>query len=278
MMGYWINGCQQSQETRRSCLYGDGLFETLVFRNGRLQFWSYHWQRLQTGLHRLQFPFVTEDEVMAAIEPAIQAGEDAAIIRLSITRTGQRGYRIAPSAETVIEVLRTPLTGWGWHSTALKVYCCKTRWAQQPLLAGIKHLNRLEQILARSEWTDADIAEGIVCDTQGNIISGTMSGLLVRVGQTVFVPDISQTGIDSIARQWVISQLPALGFTPIVQSIRMADVLMADEVLLMNVVQGIACAKMVGDVVVAESTLTQILAPLWVQWQTSLKEVCDNDT
>jgi 4-amino-4-deoxychorismate lyase len=107
------------------------------------------------------------------------------------------------------------------------------------LLAGIKHLNRLEQVLARSEWTDTTIEEGLVCDTAGNVISGTMSALLVRHGQTVLATDLTQTGIDSVARRVVMHALPELGYSLQVRSLSRQDVMNADEILMMNSVQGV---------------------------------------
>ena len=263
----WVNGQAVVVDWNRACLYGDGVFETMRLTAGRIAFWSHHWQRLQTGLRRLGFPILTEHECMLALAPALAEDQDA-VLRVSISRDGLRGYRYSNDANIIIDVQRSSLPTNIWHGQSLKVRWCQTRWAQQPLLAGIKHLNRLEQVLARSEWTDASIAEGLVCDTQGQVISGTMSALLLRFGQTVLAADITQTGIDSVARRVVLDYLPSLGYEVQVQSLSKKDVLMADELLLMNVVQGIGNVSDCDGVGFADARLAKILIPWWQEIQT----------
>jgi 4-amino-4-deoxychorismate lyase len=226
-------------EQPRSCLYGDGLFETIAYRDGELRYWHHHWARLQMGLQRLHYPTVTETHVLAVLQSELVELSNDAVVRLSVSRSGVRGYRAFPDATVLIEVQTFPFPTTRWHGRGIRARWCTTTWAQQPLLAGIKHLNRLEQVLARSEWTDVDIEEGLVCDTVGAVISGTMSAVLVRHGRIVLAADLSQTGIDSVARRVVMDALPALGYALKVQALSRHDVLLADEVLLMNSVQGV---------------------------------------
>ncbi len=261
----WLNGVAVAADGNRACLYGDGVFETLRLTAGRIAFWSHHWQRLQTGLRRLGFPLLTESALMSALAPALDASEEV-VLRVSVSRDGVRGYRYRDDANLIIDVQKSPLPEHIWHGQSLKVRWCQTRWAQQPLLAGIKHLNRLEQVLARSEWTDASIAEGLVCDTQGQVISGCMSALLLRFGQTVLAADITQTGIDSVARRVVLDALPSMGYEVQVQPLSKKDVLMADELLLMNVVQGIGSISDCDGVTYADKQLSSRLVPLWQGW------------
>jgi len=223
----------------RSCLYGDGLFETIAYRDGQLRYWSYHWARLQLGLQRLLYPDVREAQIFIVLQPLLDGLTEDAIIRLTVTRRGARGYRALPDAQVEIEVQVSPFPQQRWHGRGIKARWCTTTWAQQPLLAGIKHLNRLEQVLARSEWVDTNIEEGLVCDTVGNVISGTMSALLVRYGQRVFAADISHTGIDSVARRVTMDRLPTLGYMCEVRRLTCLDVMNADEVLMMNAIQGV---------------------------------------
>lgn len=251
----------------RSCLYGDGLFETMVFRAGHLCWWSHHWLRLQTGLKRLGYPVLDEQRVWQSLTPVLTTLTQDSLIRLTVTRMGQRGYRAETDAEMLIEVQASPLPAQVWHGQGIKARWCKTTWAQQPLLAGIKHMNRLEQVLARSEWSDSTIAEGLVCDTQGQVISGSMSAILLRFGKTVLAADITQTGIDSVARRVVMEALPQLGYEPMVQALSKKDVMMSDEVLVMNVVQGVGSIAELDGVTFSEVSLTETLNPLWQQWQ-----------
>lgn len=258
----WLNGIAVAADGNRACLYGDGVFETMRLTAGRIAFWSHHWLRLQTGLRRLGFPDLSEQALMSALAPALVEDKDA-VLRVTISRDGIRGYRYSHDANLIIDVQRLSLPTTIWHGQSLKVRWCQTRWAQQPLLAGIKHLNRLEQVLARSEWSDTCIAEGLVCDTQGQVISGTMSALLLRFGETVLAADISQTGIDSVARRVVLDALPSMGYEVQVQSLSKKDVLMADELLLMNVVQGIGSVASCDGVSFSDARLAQTLFPWW---------------
>ncbi len=247
----------------RSCLYGDGLFETLSYYAGRLQFWHYHWSRLQSGLQRLRYPIVTEAQVLAVLQPIVAAQTSNVVLRLVVTRRGARGYRALPEAQVDIEVQVSPFPAHPWHGRGIKARWCTTTWAQQPLLAGIKHLNRLEQVLARSEWTDTQIEEGLVCDTTGHLISGTMSAVLLRHGQRVLAADLSQTGIDSVARRVVMDALPELGYSLQMRPLMRQDVLGADEVLFMNVVQGVGFVVQCDDYMGRSTVLTQQLMPLF---------------
>ena len=262
----WVNGQSVETDANRACLYGDGVFETMRLSGGRILFWAHHWQRMQTGLRRLGFAVLSETQLRTALAPAVQADDDA-ILRVSVSRDGVRGYRYTAEANIIIDVQKSPLPATIWHGQSIRARWCQTRWAQQPLLAGIKHLNRLEQVLARSEWTDTSIAEGLVCDTQGQVISGTMSALLVRFGQTVLAADITQTGIDSVARRVVLDALPSMGYATQIQPLSKKDVLMADELLLMNVVQGIASIAECDGVSFTDNQLAQTLTPWWSERQ-----------
>lgn len=262
----WVNGELVDVMSTRACWYGDGLFETLHVQQGRVLFWWHHWQRLQLGLRRLAYPAVSETQVWSALQPALHAAYTG-VLRLTVTRQGgARGYASHTAQTLVFEVLAAPLPEQVWHGQAITARWCQTTWAQQPLLAGIKHLNRLEQVLARSEWQDSHFAEGLVCDTQGNVISGTMSALAVRLGKTVLFADVQQVGIDSVARQQIAPVLPSLGYEVLYQSIGKQDVALADELLLMNVVQGIARIHHLEGAPYADDHLLKALTPIWTQW------------
>lgn len=265
MINYWRNGQPLSDTPTRACLYGDGLFETLRISRGQVLFWWHHWQRLSLGLRRLHFPHIAEEQVLAALSPALSTVNEG-VLRLSVTRQGgQRGYRLQGAEELVFDVQLSPLPTI-WHGQAVQARWCQTTWAQQPLLAGIKHLNRLEQVLARSEWTDSNIAEGLVCDTQRNVISGTMSAIMLRFHDVVLVANTQQSGVDSVARRMVMLLLPQLGYTVQVQHISKQDVRLANEVLIMNVVQGIAVIRQLNEQHYEQDKLLQDLLPYWQAW------------
>lgn len=265
----WRDGVLQPQpESDRACLYGDGLFETMALVDGGIAFWSLHWARLARGLAALHFPALNETEIFEALLPALAVAEDweRGVLRLSVSRAGVRGYRISADARVVIQVQLSPWPTQVWHGQQLTLRWCQTRWAQQPLLAGIKHLNRLEQVLARSEWSDDQVAEGLVCDTAGQVVSGTQSALLLRHGQRVLASDLQACGIDSVARRAVMNRLPGLGYEVVVQPLTVEQVLTADEVWVMNAIQGIGLVARIEDHVVPDDCLGQELVRVWPEW------------
>lgn len=121
----------------------------------------------------------------------------------------------------------------------MRVRFCRTPLARQPALAGIKHLNRLEQVLARREWDDPAIAEGLLCDEHGQVIEGVMSNLFVVAQGRVLTPNLSECGVAGIMRAYLLAQSQALGFTSVVAPLSQAGLYEAEEVLLCNSVIGI---------------------------------------
>jgi 4-amino-4-deoxychorismate lyase len=116
---------------------------------------------------------------------------------------------------------------------------CETRLSHQPRLAGIKHLNRLENVLAAAEWQNPDVAEGLLCDSEGNVIEGTRSNLfLVRHGE-LLTPDLSRCGVAGVQRQRVLDWAATRNLPASVGRVTLQDVLDADEVFLTNSVIGL---------------------------------------
>lgn len=225
----------------RGLQYGDGLFETLALRNGEPLLWDRHVQRLGEGCQRLGLP--APDASLLREEVTRIAGSEArAVAKIILTRgTAGRGYRADASATTTRIVQRL---SWPTHPDAagkegVIVRWCDTRLARQPRLAGMKHLNRLEQVLARAEWQD-DYAEGLMRDTDGLVIEGTRTNLfLVRDDGTVVTPDLSQSGVAGVMRAQVLDSAAAMGLNCIVQAVTTDMVESAQELFLTNSLIGI---------------------------------------
>jgi 4-amino-4-deoxychorismate lyase len=238
-----INGHEDANlpVTDRGLQYGDGLFETLALRNGRPLLWDRHVQRLGKSCRRLGLP-APETELLRE-EVARVAGMDArAVAKIILTRgTAGYGYQAVASGTATRIVQRLP---WPAYPDAagkegVTVRWCETRLAHQPRLAGIKHLNRLEQVLARAEWTD-DYTEGLMRDTNGLVIEGTKTNLfLVHADGTVVTPDLSQSGVAGVMRAQVLDSAAAMGMPCIVQDVTPEMVESAKEVFLTNSLIGI---------------------------------------
>ncbi len=235
--------------------YGDGLFETLAVRNGVPVLWDMHMQRLQRGCQRLNFPEIDPvllwSEAMSLLcrdAPSVRQDVTQEVLKIIITRgSGGRGYRApSPSSVLAMEGATRILTRYPWPdypttfwSTGVAVRVCSTRLGCNPVLAGIKHLNRLEQVLARSEWDDPTVPEGLMLDGQGHVIEGTMTNLfVVRSGQ-LLTPDVSQCGVAGVLRSWVLAYARAAGIPVAITALTLDVITSADEVFLCNSVIGI---------------------------------------
>jgi len=227
--------------TDRGLLYGDGLFETIAVVNGSLRHWPRHLRRLQAGCARLGIEAVDGAEL--AHECQSLAGDtDKAVLKVIVTRgSGGRGYRVPdkPVATRIVQLHDWPVFSSACAERGIAVRVCNTRLGHHPALAGIKHLNRLEQVLARQEWEDADIMEGLLLDSAGYLIEGTMSNLfLVRDG-TLLTPDLHQCGVAGIMRTRVLELADQLPIDVQIGAVEMGHLRAADEVFICNSLIGI---------------------------------------
>jgi len=183
-------GTDRLETADRGLTYGDGLFETLRVVGDVVPLWSRHVERLSASAARLRLPAPDTDAMLAEVR-RLADGLDDAVARITFTAgLGPRGYArpglVSPT--TVIGVGPLSLAPDGYRD-GIALRLCDTRLGDQPLLAGMKHLNRLEQVLARSEWDDARWQEGLMADLQGRIVCATAANLFaVRDGRLVTPP------------------------------------------------------------------------------------------
>lgn len=227
--------------TDRGLLYGDGLFETIAVVNGVMRHWPRHLCRLQAGCERLGIQAV--DATILEDECRAVAGEaDRAVLKVIVSRgSGGRGYRVPddPVTTRIVQLHEWPEFPAACAEHGVSVRVCSTRLGQQPALAGIKHLNRLEQVLARQEWSDPDIMEGLLLDSAGHLIEGTMSNIfLVRDGR-LLTPDLRQCGVAGIMRTQVLELAGELSMDTSVLPVEISHLREADEVFICNSLIGI---------------------------------------
>lgn len=220
----------------RGLNYGDGLFETMLLSAGRVRFLDAHLERLSLGCSTLQIPHPGSDLLRADIA-SVSASQRDGVIKLVVTRgSGGRGYRPNPdSAPTrIVSLHDVPPT-----ATAIRARWCTTRLARNPTLAGIKHLNRLEQVLAQQEWTDANIAEGLLLDYEGELVCATSANVFVVQNGELRTPDLRYCGVRGIMRDAVIRQATRLGIRVHEEPLRPHHLETADEVFVTNAVRGV---------------------------------------
>jgi 4-amino-4-deoxychorismate lyase len=233
-----INGCEATgiSVLDRGFQYGDGLFETLRIRSGQPRHWSRHLARLQLGCERLHIarPDVT---LLRAEADRLCAGIDDGVLKLTVTRgEGGRGYAVRgkPTPSRVLAVFAAPEFPAAHASEGVRLRVCDTRLGCNPALAGIKHLNRLEQVLARAEWQDETIAEGLMLDSENRIIEGTMSNIFCVRDGALYTPVLSRCGVRGVTRDRVMELAGQMGLTAHEQDMGLADLAQAEEMFITN--------------------------------------------
>ena len=225
----------------RGLAYGDGLFETLAVVHGRPQLLRQHLARLRLGLERLQIVGLDLAEVEATLCTMAATVTASAALKLIVTRgEGLRGY--TPPAHPLPHwfVQTLPWIAPTAHTPPAAVRVSSVRLAAQPLLAGLKHLNRLEQVLARLEFPAPAVDEVLMLNGQEQVVCGGSSNVFcVRDGQ-LLTPAITDCGVEGVMRASIL-QACATGEIPIparITCLTIAELLSADEVFLTSALRG----------------------------------------
>ena len=212
-MRCWINGLPETEiaVSDRGLAYGDGLFETVLVQKGRLHLFEEHLQRLAKGLRKLSFP---ESVINDLKEDIAQVSlPDEAVLKIMVTRgAGQRGYALPASQHPRRIIMLADLTDFSSQAQlGVALTRCRYQLPINPALAQIKHLNRLDQVMARQEWDDPSIAEGVVTDTEGYIVEGTMSNLFWVHNGCLYTPLIDRCGVKGVMRDHLIKLASQMG-------------------------------------------------------------------
>lgn len=224
----------------RGLAYGDGVFETIAVRGGKPVLLERHLQRLELGCQRLALKVDMSDLSAELNTYAQRLGEG--VLKLIVTRgDSQRGYAADPSTQARRILQGSPPVAYpvAHAEQGVRLFPCTTRLSEQPLLAGLKHLNRLEQVMARNEWSDAQYAEGLMLDMSGRVIEGVFSNLfLVRDGALI-TADLSRCGVAGVMRAQLLFQAESQGIATQIIDIRLEQLHQADEIFICNSVYGV---------------------------------------
>ena len=251
----WINGQFKASlpVSDRGLAYGDGIFETIACINQKLHLWSRHWQRLQQGAKQLDLELPEQQSLLNWIERALTEKNNLpeAVVKIIITRgSGGRGYKSPeqPQPRTIITVHPWPEHNDNDYQQGISAMVCQTCLAPQPSLAGIKHLNRLEQVLAAQELSASNSREGLMleCAPADNdkpakkiVTEGVSSNLFFVSRGQLFTPEITYSGVNGTIRSELLERAQALGIPLTPGRYELQDVLNADEVFFTNSIFGI---------------------------------------
>jgi len=256
----------------RGLNYGDGLFETIAFRNGVAEFIDAHIQRLVDGCIRLNIPFQQLELLSTELDSIYQSLKDVdSVIKIVITRgSGGRGYLADNTAEPsrIISTHAYPSYPKSYQQQGVSVRLCQHKLSENPTLAGLKHLNRLDNVIARNEWSDENIAEGLMFDQSNHLIEGTMTNVFIVKSNQLISPLIQTSGVNGIIRAQLIRMANQLGINFKEDIISQTELNNADEVFVCNSINGIWPVKNIMDF---EKTLS--VGPITQQLQHVLLEV-----
>lgn len=231
----------------RAVAYGDGVFRTFPLLAAVVPHWPRQYGKLASDSVRLGIACPPREVLEDDIRQLVAVNADG-VVRITLTRgTGPRGYAVPGIQRTTRIVSWSPLRTTRQSPHGVCIRWCNLRLSAQPALAGIKHLNRLENVLARSEWDDPGIAEGLMLNAAGHVISGTMTNLLILQSDELSTPALDQCGVAGVTRDLLIERASLAGVKVAVTAITQDTLLNASAVFLVNSVIGLWQVARLGD-------------------------------
>ncbi len=233
----------------RGLAYGDGVFRTLRVSRGKALCWERHYQKLQADCQVLGLSCPNYSMLCKEINQ-IAAANPESVLKIIITRgPGPRGYRVTAEMQPTRIIMADSLPDYppSYHEQGVSLRVCNLRLSLQPRLAGIKHLNRLENVMARQEWNDASIAEGLLLDGEGYVIGGTMTNLFMLKDNELWTPDLTRCGVAGVQRKRVLERAAASGIPCAERNILFEQLLLANEIFLTNSVIGVWQVREIGQ-------------------------------
>lgn len=241
---FWVNGQRADSIalSDRSFQYGDGCFTTILTRHGQIEGWSAHVTRMEACLRLLGIEFPDWQRVRQWLEtaslPAAKAG-----LKLHVSRgEGGRGYSPAHVTTPNVTISHFPFPAHyeQWQQNGVALGVCERRLGHNPLLAGHKHNNRLEQVLLKQELDEQGYADGLALDIDGFVIETTMANLFWCREDTLFTPDLTLAGVAGTMRERVLQCALTMGLHIEVGQFTLCDIEQADEVFICNALLGVA--------------------------------------
>ncbi len=225
----------------RGFAYGDGVFRTMIVRNGLPECWPQHYQKLVADCAAINIVCPSAELLISDLQLLFTeqeiADDSVTVVKIIITRgEGERGYAPPAITSPLRVMIKTDMPTYPneYFDEGVDLHICKTTLATQPLLAGVKHLNRLENVLARMEWTDPNIVDGMMLDSDQHVIECTSANIFICNGNTLTTPSLDLCGIAGITRQRVMDLAHLIGLSIKVESFKLEQLFAADAVIITN--------------------------------------------
>lgn len=248
---YLVNGIKRTELSiaDRSFQYGDGCFTTMLVKEGNLQLWTYHKERLQLALARLGIKTPNWQKVQEWLVE-VQGSQRLCGIKILISRgQGGRGYGSDGCHDTqvIISCFDFPTQYLNWAQQGIDLALCKTQLGHNPLLAGLKHNNRLEQVLIKQELSQLNAIDGVVCDITGNVVETSVANLFWVRGKVLYTPATTLAGVDGVMKRHILSLIQSIGLCYKVVTLPLEQLLAADEVFITNSLMQVVPINRVGS-------------------------------
>jgi 4-amino-4-deoxychorismate lyase len=272
----WLNGQPQSRLSihDRGLQYGDGFFTTISVFNQQVFNWPAHWRRIELSCSALNLPLPNQVELKTWLAKAITAyltqnKAQHCVLKITLTRgLGGVGYQM-PGTTTMnclFLMKPSPFTSEYKHINAsIEATLCQTK-ASITDFAGLKTLNRLENVIARTEIANQGYAEGIMLNHKQQVICGTQSNLFMIKGKTAYTPKLELSGVEGTTRYQLMKLFPSLGYQIEETELSMNEIHQADELFFCNAVRSIQpVSKLLNSDFDCKQTHT--IQQAWSQWQ-----------
>ncbi len=266
---YWRNGYEIStvSVTDRSFQYGDGCFTTILTRHGKLENWPLHVERLELALTTLNIAFpnwhLLERELVTHALSQERAG-----LKIHISRgEGGRGYSpLGLTPLITISAFSYPSHYQQWQSEGVVLGICERRLGINPLLAGLKHNNRLEQILLKDELESHGFNDGIALNLDGHVIETTMANLFWVTDGSLYTPALTLSGVSGVMRKCVLQQAEHIGYQVVVGDFQLDSLYEAQELFICNSLLGVAPVTQIAGTSFKIGTITRNIQERLGQW------------
>ena len=246
---FLINGTfQKISPFDRAFQYGDGIFRTFIVENKKPRHWKHHYKKIVEDCRAIKIAPPNEKILLSDIQLLFKT-KKRAVGKFIISRgLSERGYKFNDTITPNRFLIKTkmPVYPKAYFKFGVDLHVCKQK-LNPSVFSGVKHLNRLENIMARQEWKSDRYADGILLDQDGHVIECISSNIFMRIGKTIYTPKMNHVGIKGVTRELFIKIGIKLGFKIKEAIFGLDKLLKADEVFITNSLFGVLQVKKIKN-------------------------------